>query len=267
MDIIDLGFIQLAIAFLALLAPLFIFYYYRTGLITQLGISALRMVLQLFFVGFYMEVLFELDNPWITGAWILVMVIASDIATNDRSNLKLRVMFWPVFAATLLGIVLIDLFFLEAVIQLPEILEPRYTIPITGMILGNCLKTNVIGLQAFYSGLRRHHQRYEFDLMCGARRNEALFPFYRDALRKAANPILASMATVGLVSFPGMMTGQILGGATPFTAIRYQIMIHIAIFSGTILTVFLAIWFCNRRAFHANDQLDTSIFKGGLDEL
>jgi putative ABC transport system permease protein len=69
------------------------------------------------------------------------------------------------------------------------------------------------------------------------------------------------MATIGLVSLPGMMTGQILSGSSPMTAIQYQIMIMLAIFSGTILSVFLAIIFCNRTVFFDNDVLDKSIFK------
>jgi putative ABC transport system permease protein len=70
------------------------------------------------------------------------------------------------------------------------------------------------------------------------------------------------MATIGLVSLPGMMTGQILSGSSPMTAIQYQIMIMLAIFSGTILSVYLAIKLCNRTVFFENDMLDESILTG-----
>jgi len=72
---------------------------------------------------------------------------------------------------------------------------------------------------------------------------------------------LAAMATIGLVSLPGMMTGQILGGSSPMTAIKYQIMTIPAIFSGTILSVFLAIRISNRYAFDEWDRFDESILK------
>jgi putative ABC transport system permease protein len=129
------------------------------------------------------------------------------------------------------------------------------------MILGNCLKSNVIGLQEFYYTLREQRDRYYFYLCSGAVRSEAIRPFFRQALHKAANPTLASIATIGLVSLPGMMTGQILGGSSPLVAIQYQIIIVLAIFAGTILSVFLAIWISNLYVFDELDRFDESILK------
>lgn len=262
MDIINLSWIQLGIAFLVLAIPGWILWKYRTGLNKKLITASLRMVLQLLFVGYYLEYLFKYDNPWINTAWIFLMVIVADFATIDRSELKRKFsVLIPIFAATFLGIVIIDLFFLEVVIQLPKLLAAQYTIPITGMVLGNCLRSNVIGINAFYYSLKKEKERYQFYLACGANRTEALQPFISNALQKSANPTLASMATIGLVSLPGMMTGQILSGSSPLIAIKYQIMIMLAIFSGTILSVFLGIIFTNISAFKDTDMLDESILK------
>ncbi|HEX6983115.1 MAG TPA: ABC transporter permease [Balneolaceae bacterium] len=262
MDIINLSWVQLAVGFLIMLLPAWILWKYRTGLNKKLFTASFRMVLQLIFVGYYLEYLFAYDNAWINAAWILVMVIVADFATVDRSDLSrdLKVLL-PVFGATFLGIIVIDLFFLEVVIGLPELLAAQYTIPITGMVLGNCLRSNVIGINAFYYRLDEHKERYQFYLACGAKRHEALQPFVSHALQKSANPTLASMATIGLVSLPGMMTGQILSGSSPMIAIKYQIMIMVAIFSGTILSVFLGIVFTNRFVFKETDILDESILK------
>lgn len=260
MDIIDLSWTQLAISFAILLLPAWILWKYRTGLNKKLLTASLRMVLQLLFVGYYLEYLFEYDNPWINAGWILIMVIVADFATIDRSELKRKMsLLVPIFVATFFGIIVIDLFFLEAVIQLPKFLAAQYTIPITGMILGNCLRSNVIGINAFYYSLSDHKERYQFYLACGASRTEALEPFIGKALKKSANPTLASMATIGLVSLPGMMTGQILSGSSPIIAIKYQIMIMVAIFSGTILSVFLGIRLTNFFVFEDTDMLDESI--------
>ncbi|WP_138431032.1 ABC transporter permease [Fodinibius saliphilus] len=262
MEIIDLSWLQIGIGFLIMLIPAYILWKYKTGLNKKLLIACLRMVLQLLFVGYYLEYLFEYDNPWINSAWIFIMVLVADFATIDRSDLKRKTStLIPIFGATLLGIIVIDLFFLEIVIQLPKLLAAQYTIPITGMVLGNCLRSNVIGINAFYYSLAEHKERYQFYLSTGARRNEALKPFISKALQKSANPTLASMATIGLVSLPGMMTGQILSGSSPLIAIKYQIMIMVAIFSGTILSVFLGILFTNQMAFKDTDMLDESILK------
>ena len=262
MEIIELSWPRLLIASLILVIPAFIFWKYKTGLNRQMVIATIRMTLQLIFVGYYLEYLFEYDNAWINLAWIMVMVIVADFATIDRSELRAtRSLVIPIFGATFLGILLINFFFLELVIQLPSILEAQYAIPITGMVLGNCLQSNVIGIHDFYYNLRANRERYQFYLACGASRSEAHFTFYQSALRKSANPTLAAMATIGLVSLPGMMTGQILSGTSPMIAIQYQIMIMFAIFSGTILSVFLGINFANRFVFHDNDMMDETIFK------
>lgn len=262
MEIIDLSWLQLGIGFLALIIPAYILWRYRTGLNKKLLIASVRMVLQLLFVGYYLEYLFEYDNPWINAAWIFVMVAVADFATVDRSDLSHQ---WkvlvPIFFATFLGIIVIDLFFLEVVIRLPKLLAAQYTIPITGMVLGNCLRSNVIGINAFYYSLDEHKERYQFYLSCGASRTEALQSFFSEALQKSANPTLASMATIGLVSLPGMMTGQILSGSSPMIAIKYQIMIMVAIFSGTILSVYLGILLANYFVFQDTDMLDESILR------
>jgi len=262
MEIIDLSWWQLGIGFIILTIPAFILWKYKTGLNKKLAIATLRMTLQLLFVGYYLEYLFELDNPAVNTAWILIMVAVADFATIDRSELnRKKSLIIPIFAATFFGIIVIDLFFLELVIQLPKFLAAQYTIPITGMVLGNCLRSNVIGINAFYYSLKEQRERYRFYLACGATRNEAVFPFFREALKKSANPTLASMATIGLVSLPGMMTGQILSGSSPLIAIKYQIMIMLAIFSGTVLSVYLGIKLSNRSVFFENDVLDESILK------
>lgn len=262
MEIIDLSWWQLSIGFFILIIPAYILWKYKTGLNKKLAIATVRMTLQLLFVGYYLEYLFEYDNPWINAAWIMVMVAVADFATIDRSELnRKKSLVIPIFLATFFGIIVIDLFFLELVIQLPKFLAAQYTIPITGMVLGNCLRSNVIGINAFYYSLAEHRERYRFFLACGADRSEAVFPFFRDALKKSANPTLASMATIGLVSLPGMMTGQILSGSSPLIAIKYQIMIMLAIFSGTILSVYLGIKLSNRSVFFDNDVLDSSILK------
>jgi len=262
MEIIDLSWLQIAIAFVILLLPAYVLWRYRTGLNRKLLTASVRMVLQLLFVGYYLEYLFAYDNPWINAAWILVMVAVADFATVDRSDLRQKAkVLVPIFGATFLGIGLIDLYFLEVVIQLPKLLAAQYTIPITGMVLGNCLRSNVIGINAFYYSLDEHKERYQFYLASGATRAEALRPFISQALQKSANPTLASMATIGLVSLPGMMTGQILSGSSPLIAIKYQIMIMVAIFSGTVLSVFLGILFTNYFVFEDSDMLDESILK------
>lgn len=262
MNILPISWYRLALGFLALLLPLAILIYFKTKLTGKFLLAALRMTLQLIFVGIYLEYLFKWDNPWINIGWVGVMVLVSDLATVDRSELKMKPMLVPVFFATLIGMLFVEFFLLRIVVNLKNILTARYLIPVTGMVLGNCLRSNVIGIRAFYHGLKEKRLLYQYYLMAGATRTEALAPFFRDALKEVANPMLATMATIGLVSLPGMMTGQILGGNSPMVAIRYQIMIMIAIITGTISSVSLCIWFVNRKIFDDYDQIKLGMLRG-----
>ena len=140
-------------------------------------------------------------------------------------------------------------------------MDAQYAIPIGGMILGNCLRADIVGVRTFYNSIRSSEKSYHNSLAQGALLHEAVRPFITEACQSALAPAVATMATIGLVSLPGMMTGVILGGADPMTAIKYQIAIMIAIFSGTAITVTLAIRLSMKSAFTPYGLLDPEIFK------
>ncbi|MBW7889507.1 MAG: ABC transporter permease [Chitinophagaceae bacterium] len=261
-SIIDMSWLQLALGLLILIIPIYILWRFKTMLLGSTVIAVVRMIVQLIFVGYYLEYLFRYNNPWVNLGWILIMVLVADFSTIDRSGLKRdKGLLVSIFMATFLGVFIIDLFFLQFVIRLPNIMEAQYLIPITGMILGNCLRGNVIGINDFYYNLDRQQERYRFFLASGATKNEALFPFFRAALIKSINPTLAAMGTIGLVSLPGMMTGQMLSGSSPLIAIKYQIMIMTAIFAGTLLSVYLGINFSLKVGFDRQNNFRNVILK------
>jgi putative ABC transport system permease protein len=129
------------------------------------------------------------------------------------------------------------------------------------MILGNCLRASVIGVRGFYQSIARSEKPFLNALAQGATLGEAARPHFREAVQSSLAPTVANMATIGLVSLPGMMTGVILGGANPMTAIKYQIAIMISILSGTAVTVFLAVTLTMKRSFTPYGILDRDIFK------
>ena len=129
--------------------------------------------------------------------------------------------------------------FLGFVLKLDNIFSAQYFIPVFGIIMGNMLGVNVIGLNTYYAGLRREQQLYYFLLGNGATRNEAIAPFVRQALIKAFSPGIANMAVTGLVALPGTMIGQILGGSSPHVAIKYQIMIVVITVVASMLSLMM----------------------------
>ena len=241
MTIADISFFNLALAYLLLAAPLAIMLWLRLPMISDTLIAIVRMTVQLLFVGFYLQVIFDLNNLLLTGLWLLVMLVVADLSIVRGCGLRLRRVALGVFVSLLVGTLVPLLFFIFFIFQDNAALGAQYLIPISGMILGNCLRADIIGIQTFYEGLRQQEKAYILSLSQGANLREALLPFIRKAFQAALAPTVAAMATIGLVALPGMMTGVILGGGDPMTAIKYQIAIMIAIFAGTALTVILAI--------------------------
>lgn len=250
----DISWINLALGYLLLIIPVFIFWYFKTALVKDTLWAALRMTIQLLMVGVYLEYLFRWNNAWVNIAWTLAMILVASLTTIKRSRLSFKLFIGPVSAAIFIGLVLVDAWFLGVVINLDFFFESRYFIPITGMLLGNCLRTNVIGLNAYFRGLKKQQLTYRYYLANGATRREALIPFIRTSLEEAFNPSIATMAVMGLIALPGTMTGQILGGSSPGVAIKYQIMLMLTIFVSSLLSVLLTILFSNRFAFDAFDR-------------
>jgi putative ABC transport system permease protein len=225
----------------------------------DIGLGVARMVLQLGLIGIYLKTLFTLNNPWLNGLWILVMLGVADLTILRRAGLRRRLFFASTFIAVALSVLFSAAYVILLVIRPPLFYDARYLVPLTGMILGNCLQGNVIGMERFYSALRSHENEYLTYLMLGASRWEAVRPYFREAVRAAINPTVAGMATMGLVSLPGMMTGQILGGAEPWIAVKYQIAIMLCIFTSTALAALLNLKLSLNLAFNELDVLRDDI--------
>ena len=167
----------------------------------------------------------------------------------------------PLFVALIAGTIIPLMAFLGPLLHRPTLMDAQYVIPIGGMILGNCLRANIIGVKHFYEAIKKSEKRFLHTLSQGARLHEAIRPYLKDACQAALMPTVATMGTIGLVSLPGMMTGVIMGGVDPMTAIKYQIAIMIAIFSGTAITVVLAILMTIKGSFTPFGTLDRHAFK------
>lgn len=248
-NIIDISTFNLFLALLLLFIPAYSLYYFRTGLVRDTFVAAGRMVLQLFFIGFYLEYLFEWNNVWINILWVIIMVGVASYTVLKRTRLSQKRLFLSVSVAFFFSIVILDLYFLGVVVRLEHLFDGRYFVPISGMLLGNMLSTNVMALNTFYSGVEREKQLFQYLLGNGATLSEALAPFMREALIKSFNPALASMSVMGLIALPGTMTGQILGGSSPNVAIKYQITIMVTTFASTLISVLLTLWISRKQSF------------------
>jgi len=256
----DIGWYELIIGNCLVVLPLLIFWYYKAKMVKDTIIAVIRMVVQLLFVGFYLEYLFILNSALINLLWVFIMIIVATFSITSSAKLKLKYFAIPNFIAIFLSLLLVDTFFLGYLIKLPNVFDAQYLIPITGMILGNSLQNNIISLNSFYNDIRKNEIQYRYSLSLGATLKEATQPFMQEAIRKSFSPTIARMAVLGLISLPGTMTGQIIGGSSPVVAIKYQILIMVMIFVSSVLSVAMAIIIANRFAFDKYFNLKYEIF-------
>lgn len=261
MGVIDIGTGTLLLCYLLLIFPFCIILWYRIPIFSDTVVAILRMTVQLLFVGLYLQVVFKINSTLLTALWLTVMIGVADVSIVRGCRLRFRKFVFPLFISLMTGAAIPLLFFTGIILHRQNLLDAQYAIPIGGMILGNCLRGDIIGIREFYNSIRNGEKRYLLTLAQGATLSEATRPYIRDACQAALMPTVATMATIGLVSLPGMMTGVILGGADPMVAIKYQIAIMIAIFSGTTITVTLAIWLTIKSSFDGYGVLDREIFK------
>ena len=197
----------------------------------------------------------------INSVWVFIMVYIASETALTRTRVKRSVLMMPLVIGFVVAGVLIGLYFLGIVLKLDNVFSAQYFIPIMGILLGNMLTVNVIAVGTFYSTLQREQNLYYFLLGNGASRSEALKPFVRQAIVKSFSPTIANMAVMGLVSLPGTMIGQILGGSSPHVAIKYQIMIVVITMSASMLSLMIAIQLSSKRAFDGYGRMK-QVMKG-----
>lgn len=249
MGTVDLTYLGLGLGMLMMLVPFYFFWRFRTGLLSSAVLSTVRMTIQLLLIGMYLRFLFKWDNAWVNVLWMVLMAVIASHTAVSRTALRRRVLFVPVFVGLLVTVLLVSLYFLGVVMGVGDVFAARYFIPVVGVLFGNMLTVNVMALNVYYSDLQREQQMYYYLLGNGATRFEAVLPFLRSAVTKSFSPCIANMAVLGIVSFPGTMIGQILGGSMPEVAIKYQLMISVITVVASMLSLVVTLFLSMRRTF------------------
>jgi len=228
------------------------------GMFAQITIAAIRTTIQLGLVGLILHWVFNQVHLGVIGLIALVMLLAAGREVMSRQ--KHRFIGWWGF-----GIGSISMFVSSFAVTLIALLvifrdvspwyTPQYAIPLLGMLLGNTMNGIAIGLDRLSSSVWSERAIIENRLMLGQTWDEAIADIRRDSIRSGLIPIINAMAAAGLVSLPGMMTGQILAGAAPAEAVKYQILIMFLITAGTGFGTFFAVWFASRHFFDDRQRL------------
>lgn len=264
---IDLLFWQLAAAYLFVLFLVVIVRIKGIPREKEIFIATVRMTLQLILIGYILVYLFEHSHPLYTLLLVAVMLVFAIRTVIKRAKVRLsnRMKRIIVFSMTS-GIMVSLIFFIFIVLQLTPWYDPRYVIPIAGMIIGNSMTGIALGVNVLIEGLHAQKNKVEAALMLGATPQRAARDIVNKAFDAAMLPTINSMVGMGIVFLPGMMTGQILSGTSPLVAVEYQIAIMLGIVGSVSLSVFLFVQMGYRTFFNRRSQLDLSIFLAITDK-
>lgn len=230
---------------------------FRLGLERRLGVAAVRLVVQLSLVGLVLDALFAAASPWLTGAMAAVMIgfAGYEIAGRQTRPLAGGWTYGIGAGAMLVAGVSVTVLALTTQVRPDPWYDPRYAIPLLGMILGNTMTGVSLGLDRLLTTVARERAAIEARLSLGHDFRTAVSGAVREAVRSGLVPVINSMSAAGLVFLPGMMTGQILAGISPADAVKYQILIMFLIAGGTGIGVVAAVWAGSRRLTDDRDRL------------
>lgn len=253
-DIIQLTYGQVAIGYVFVMIILFIMKRRGISREKELIIATLRMSIQLVLVGFVLTAVFERPHPLITFSIITIMLgfAIHTIYGKFRGNLSRSLK--KVIAVSMFGGSLpVLLVFLWGIVRVQPYYNPQYFIPIAGMIIGNSMTGISLGIHTMIKRFTQNRVEIEESLILGATPKQASDGIINDGFDAAIMPTVNNMLGMGIISLPGMMTGQILSGVAPTTAILYQIAVMLGILGGASITSYLALnlgyktWFNNQQ--------------------
>ncbi|MCH8543174.1 MAG: iron export ABC transporter permease subunit FetB [Alcanivorax sp.] len=257
MTVIDLNIWQLGMAAMLVVLLAACTWYARLGLGKSLLIAAARTAIQLSLIGLVLEALFSVARlHWVALMAVIMLLLAGrEVMARQRYRLSggwafgigTLSMFVSSFAVTLLTLLVI--------IGPDPWYTPQYAIPLLGMMLGNTMTGVALGLDRLTESVWRQRALIENRLMLGQPWQEAIGDIRREAMRGGMIPTINAMAAAGIVSLPGMMTGQILAGSPPALAVKYQILIMFTICVGTGFGTMAAVLSGSRRLFDQRERL------------
>jgi putative ABC transport system permease protein len=254
-EIVPIGFWQLAIGLVFIMLAGVASLYHALKLEKDLLVGTIRTFLQLFGLGYVLIFIFKLDNAAVVLAVFGFMIFFAAWEIRSRIKEKQVTFFWPLFISMAISYVIVSYMVTAVVVSVKPWWKPQYFIPLGGMVIGNSMNAIAIALERLLGELRKRRAEVEARLCLGANYKEASQDMLGKAMRAGMIPSINSMMAVGIVFIPGMMSGQILAGADPLQAVRYQIVVMIMLVGSTAIGSLLVVYLVRKRCFGKGESL------------
>jgi putative ABC transport system permease protein len=254
-EIVSIGYWQLAIGLVFILLAGLASLYHALKLGKDLLVGTIRTFVQLFALGYILIFIFKLDNSAFVLAVFGFMIFFAAWEIRSRIKEKQVTFFWPLFISMAISYAIVSYLVTAVVVNVNPWWKPQYFIPLGGMVIGNSMNAIAIALERLLGELRKRRHEVEAMLCLGADYKEASKDMLGTAMRAGMIPSINSMMAVGVVFIPGMMTGQILAGADPLQAVRYQIVVMVMLVGSTAIGSLLVVYLVRKRCFGKGERL------------
>ena len=254
---LDLSLTQLGFAGLLVLIAMALTTWQKLGVAKSLAVGAIRASVQLTLMGYVLVTVFESADPFLTVGLILVMTAIAAYTASGRQKTNTadrKLVGGYAFLSILLSSAFTLSFVSVLVVQPDPWYSAQYLIPLAGMIIANSMNAAALGAERFASELRTRRAEVETLLALGADLRTACKDLVRTAVSAAMMPTVSGLMVVGLVSLPGMMSGQILSGVSPLLAVRYQLVVQFMIACSAALTSTAIVTFYGHSFFDRESQ-------------
>lgn len=252
---VNLSLLQIISAYVFILILLLIVKLKKINREKEILISSIRMTLQLIAMGYILTYLFENINPIYTVIAILLMECFAINNIIKKCKIKDKRLKKIISYSIIIGTLSCLSYFILVVIKLPTWYDPSYVIPLAGMLIGNSMTGISLGITTLINGMESESENIETLLMLGITTKEACRGLVNKSFDAAILPTINSMIGMGIVFLPGMMTGQILAGINPITAIMYQIAVMLGIVGSVSLSVIILVQQGYKTFFNEKHQL------------
>ena len=246
---IDISIANLSISFIFVFIAGVLSVVHELKLEKDLITGTIRAIVQLTAMGYLLKIIFGLKSAVLVVALFIAMTFFAAKIVKGRVKKQKVSYFMPTLMAVQINFFLITFILTEFIIQANPWWTPQYFIPLGGMIAGNSMNALSISLSNFFADLKTKRNEVEMKLCLGASAKEASRSIFRDALKTGMIPSINNMMGAGIVSIPGMMTGQILAGSDPIEAVKYQIMVMLMLTASTAIASFTVLTITLRRSF------------------
>ncbi len=231
------------------------------GITKRLLLAALRTVLQLSLLGFLLKGIFALNRPYPVLLLLFFMTLVAGREAASRTKRRYTKIILDTTLAMGISAFFVGAVVTQIVIDVKPWYHPQYVIPLLGMILGNALNGVSLALDSFLDYILSRQTEIELYLAYGAERLEALKKPFQHAVRRGLIPIINAMSVAGIVSLPGMMTGQILAGTPPLQAVAYQILVMFMLAGAYTLGAVLAVFLAGQKILGPELRIRKELFK------